>query len=84
MFYLLLPAPLWLVVALFTASVSLTVGLFWHLQRRLNNHAESIVNMDDWADGVERELNKYREAQRKAAQKDYARKQPTYDPTIFR
>jgi hypothetical protein len=50
---LFLAVPLWLVLALQVIALSL-VGLLYHrVQRRLDRHAESIGNMDAWADDVD-------------------------------
>jgi hypothetical protein len=81
--YLMLPVPLWLVLLLFLISVILTIGLFVYHQHRLNKQAESIVNMDDWADLVEQELHRYRAMQRNISDKYSAPKPSLYDQTVF-
>jgi hypothetical protein len=63
--------PAWLVVCLLVACLA----LFWQqraLIRRLDNHAESIAHMDEWADDVEEAINTLEEKAKRMA--------PTYLP----
>lgn len=69
--FLTAPVPLWLGICL-----ALACGfLFWQQRamiRRLDNHAESIAHMDEWADDVEEAINGLEEKTKRMA--------PTYLP----
>ncbi len=59
------PVPLWVVVLVLLAFGAFYLRLSHRLRemaRRLDDHAESIANMDDWADAVEHELTTSRRA----------------------
>lgn len=63
MSFLFEPAPVWVV---FAVALVVAVPLFWcqrKLAIRVNHHAESIGNMDEWADVVE---DKFQELDRDA------------------
>jgi hypothetical protein len=63
--------PAWLTICLIAACAA----LFWQqraMTRRLDNHAESIAHMDEWADDVEEAINTLEEKAKRMA--------PTYLP----
>lgn len=65
------PTPTWLSICLLLACF----GLFWQsrlLTRRVDNHAESIAHMDEWADDVEEAISGLEEKAKRMA--------PTYLP----
>lgn len=71
MAWLLSATPAWLAICLLLACVA----LFWQqraLIRRLDNHAESIAHMDEWADDVEEAITSLEEKAKRMA--------PTYLP----
>lgn len=65
------PTPAWLSICLLLALIA----LFWQfrlLTKRVDNHAESIAHMDEWADDVEEAISGLEEKAKRMA--------PTYLP----
>jgi len=62
--FLFFPVPVWLLLAVTAAAAVYVAWRCNRLERRLNGHAESIANMDVWADDVETHLEQFRRAER--------------------
>jgi hypothetical protein len=61
---LFLPVPLWLVLALHMIGLSIAGLLYHRVQQRLDGHAESIANMDIWADDVDEFMRRAKSLER--------------------
>lgn len=49
----MLPVPFWAVLLLSALGVAISALFYNRIQQRLEGHAESIANMDAWADEVD-------------------------------
>jgi hypothetical protein len=61
---MLMPVPLWAVLAIQAISFGICALLYHRLQQRLGGHAESIANMDEWADDVEEFIRRTKSLER--------------------
>ncbi len=50
---LLIPVPLWAVLTIQAIVLAISALFYNRIQHRLDGHAESIANMDIWADDVD-------------------------------
>lgn len=67
--FLLMPVPVWVMLAIQASCLGLCALVYHRIQQRLRGHAESIANMDIWADDVDEFIRRSKSLERQKVMK---------------